>query len=78
MVGLAQPSTVDRLVHHSMIIELNVECYRRKESKKPKKGAGDAAKIRLPNSTVNSKDIHQDSTIIIKSLTNNSVASHSC
>jgi DNA replication protein DnaC len=44
-------AAVDRLVHHSVIIELNLESYRLKESKKRKTSAGDASKTRLPAST---------------------------
>ena len=44
-------AAVDRLVHHSVIIELNLESYRLKESKNRKTTAGDASKTRLPSST---------------------------
>lgn len=44
-------AAVDRLVHHSVIIELNLESYRLKESKNRKTSAGDASKTRLPSST---------------------------
>ena len=44
-------AAVDRLVHHSVIIELNLESYRLKESKKQKTAHGEAAKATLHAST---------------------------
>ena len=70
-------AAVDRLVHHSVIIELNLESYRLKESKKRKTTAGDAAKTRLPSRTTTThKENHQNSTITTKRLTNSSIKPH--
>jgi DNA replication protein DnaC len=44
-------AAVDRLVHHSVIIELNLESYRLKESKRQKAGATGAAKATQADST---------------------------
>lgn len=70
-------AAVDRLVHHSVIIELNLESYRLKESKKRKTTAGDASKARLTGSTtITHKENHQNSTINTKRLTNSSIKPH--
>ena len=34
-------ATIDRLVHHATILEMNVESYRRKAALKRKRGPGD-------------------------------------
>lgn len=67
-------AAVDRLVHHSVIIELNLESYRLKESKKRKTTAGDASKARLPGSITTTHKENQRNTIMTtKRLTNSSI-----
>jgi len=70
-------AAVDRLVHHSVIIELNLESYRLKESKKQKTTAGDASKTTHPvSTTITHKKTHQNSTTTTKSLKNSSITPH--
>ncbi len=70
-------AAVDRLVHHSVIIELNLESYRLKESKKQKTTAGDASKTSHPvSTTITHKHTHQNSTITTKSPKNNPITPH--
>jgi hypothetical protein len=70
-------AAVDRLVHHSVIIELNLESYRLKESKKQKSGGTDASKTKPPGSTtITHKDKHQTSTRTTKSIKNSSITPH--
>ena len=70
-------AAVDRLVHHSVIVELNLESYRLKESKKQKTAVGNSSKTTLPvSTTITHKDRHQNITITTKSLKNSSNKPH--
>jgi hypothetical protein len=63
-------AAVDRLVHHSVIIELNLESYRLKESKKQKTEAGDAS------TTTTHKKAHPNRPTTMKNLKNSSIVPH--
>jgi DNA replication protein DnaC len=70
-------AAVDRLVHHSVIIELNLESYRLKESKKQKAASGEASKTTHPvSTTITHKNTHQNSTTTTKSPKNSSITPH--
>jgi DNA replication protein DnaC len=70
-------AAVDRLVHHSVIIELNLESYRLKESKKQKTAAREETKTSLhASTTITHKDKQQNITTKIKSLKNGSIMPH--
>jgi IstB-like ATP binding protein len=63
-------AAVDRLVHHSVIIELNLESYRLTECKEQKTEAGDAS------ATTTHKKAHSNRPTTTENLKNSSIAPH--